>query len=131
MTTRRLALLALFGSTSWAAQAADKVVYQPVPGWVKPAPAIDPAKITPDSPVLLLLDNQQRLEGGEVWQYTDTATRIASPEMLGQAGTVTLQWQPAAGDLIVHRAEIIRGAEHIDLLKSGTSFDVLRREQQL
>ncbi len=131
MTTRRLALLALFGSTSWAAHAADKVVYQPVPGWVKPAPAIDPATITPDSPVVLLLDNQQRLEGGEVWQYTDTATRIASPEMLGQAGTVSLQWQPAAGDLIVHRAEIIRGAEHIDLLKSGTAFDVLRREQQL
>jgi hypothetical protein len=54
MTMRRLALLALFGSTSWAAHAADKVVYQPVPGWVKPAPAIDTAKITNDSPVLLV-----------------------------------------------------------------------------
>lgn len=129
--TRRLALLALFGSTSWAAHAADKVVYQPVPGWVKPAPAIDPAAITPDSPVILLLDNQQRLEGGEVWQYTDAATRIATTEMLGQIGTVSLQWQPAAGDLIVHRAEIIRGADHIDLLKTGKGFDVLRREQQL
>lgn len=136
MTMRRLALLALFGSTSWAAHAADKVIYQPVPGWVKPAPAIDTAKITNDSPVLLVLDNQQRLEGGEVWQYTDTATRIATTEMLGQAGTVNLQWQPAAGDLIVHGAEIIRGAEHIDLLKVGAAggkggFDVLRREQQL
>jgi len=131
MRMRRLALVALFGSTGWAAQAADKVVYQPAPAWVKPAPPIDPAAITPDSPVLLLLDNQQRLEGGEVWQYTDTATRIATTEMLGQAGTVSLQWQPTAGDLIVHRAEIIRGAEHIDLLKSGKGFDVLRREQQL
>jgi tetratricopeptide (TPR) repeat protein len=131
MTIRRLALVALFGSTSWAAQAADKVVYRPVPGWVKPAPPIDPTKVTSDSPVLLLLDNQQRLEGGEVWQYSDTATRIATTEMLGQAGTVSLQWQPAAGDLIIHRAEIIRGAEHIDLLKTGKGFDVLRREQQL
>lgn len=131
MTTRRLALLALFGSTSWAAHAADKVVYQPAPAWVKPAPAIDTAAITPDSLVLLLLDNQQRLEGGEVWQYSDIASRIATTEMLGQAGTVTLQWQPAAGDLIVHRAEIVRGAEHIDLLKSGKAFDVLRRERQL
>ena len=131
MTIRRLALVALFGSTSWAAQAADKVVYRPVPGWVKPAPPIDPTKVTSDSPVLLLLDNQQRLDGGEVWQYSDTATRIATTEMLGQAGTVSLQWQPAAGDLIIHRAEIIRGAEHIDLLKTGKGFDVLRREQQL
>ena len=136
MNVRRLALVALFGSTSWAAQAADKVLYQPVPAWVKPAPAIDPAAITPDSPVLMVLDNQQRLEGGTVWQYTDTATRIATAEMLGQAGTVSLQWQPAAGDLIVHRAEIIRGAERIDLLKGGADgakvgFDVLRREQKL
>lgn len=133
---RRLALVALFGSTSWAAHAADKVLYQPVPAWVKPAPAIDPGAVTADSPVLLLLDSQQRLEGGEVWQYTDTATRIATTEMLGQAGTVNLQWQPAAGDLIVHRAEIIRGPERIDLLKAGAAggkggFDVLRREQQL
>ncbi|MCU6453651.1 DUF3857 domain-containing protein [Sphingomonas sp. A2-49] len=128
---RRLALLALFGSASWAAQAADKVVYRPVPAWVKPAPPIDATGIAADAPVLLLLDNQQRLEAGEVWQYSDTATRIASPEMLGQAGTVSLQWQPAAGDLIVHRAEIIRGAQHIDLLAAGKGFDVLRREQQL
>ena len=136
MKMRRLALVALFGSTSWAAQAADKVLYQPVPAWVKPAPAVDPASVTPDSPVLMVLDNQQRLEGGTVWQYTDTATRIASAEMLGQAGTVSLQWQPAAGDLIVHRAEIIRGSERIDLLKTGAGgakagFDVLRREQKL
>ncbi len=33
MKMRRLALVALFGSTSWAAQAADKVLYQPVPAW--------------------------------------------------------------------------------------------------
>ena len=136
MKMRRLALVALFGSTSWAAQAADKVLYQPVPAWVKPAPAVDPASVTPDSPVLMVLDNQQRLEGGTVWQYTDTATRIATAEMLGQAGTVSLQWQPAAGDLIVHRAEIIRGPERIDLLKANAAgakagFDVLRREQKL
>ena len=68
MKMRRLALVALFGSTSWAAQAADKVLYQPVPAWVKPAPGVDPASVTPDSPVLMVLDNQQRLEGGTVWQ---------------------------------------------------------------
>lgn len=113
------------------AQAADKILYQPVPDWVKPAPAIDPAKITDASPVLLLLDNQQRLQDGQVWMYADSATRIASSEVLGQAGTVSLPWQPDAGDLIIHRAEIIRGAERIDLLKSGKGFSVIRREQKL
>ncbi|WP_267419092.1 MULTISPECIES: DUF3857 domain-containing protein [unclassified Sphingomonas] len=128
---RRLVILALLGASSAGAQAADKVLFQPAPDWVKPAPAIDTAAVTDASPVVLLLDNQQRLQGGEVWTYADVATRVATSEMLGQAGTVSLPWQPAGGDLIVHRAEIIRGTEHIDLLKSGKGFSVIRREQQL
>ncbi|MBA4040185.1 MAG: hypothetical protein C0468_07720, partial [Planctomyces sp.] len=122
---------ALLASASMSAQAADKILYQPAPDWVKPAPAIDPAKITADSPVLLMLDNQQRLQDGTVWAYTDTATRAATTELLGQLGTVSLTWQPAAGDLIVHRAEIIRGGDRIDLIKAGKGFSVIRREQKL
>lgn len=113
------------------AWAADKVLYQPTPDWVAPAPALDPAKITDASPIVLMLDNQQRLKDGEVWSYAETATRIASSEVLGQVGTVSFPWQPAAGDLIIHKAEIVRGAERIDLLKSGKGFSVIRREQQL
>ncbi|WP_288937211.1 tetratricopeptide repeat protein [uncultured Sphingomonas sp.] len=122
---------ALLASASMSAQAADKILYQPAPDWVKPAPAIDPARITADSPVLLMLDNQQRLQDGTVWAYTDTATRAATTELLGQLGTVSLTWQPAAGDLIVHRAEIIRGGDRIDLIKAGKGFSVIRREQKL
>ncbi len=128
---RRLVMLSVLASVGATAQAADKILYQPVPDWVKPAPAIDPAKISDASPILLMLDTQQRLKDGEVWNYTDSATRIASTEVLGQAGTVSFPWQPDDGDLIVHRAEIIRGAEHIDLLKSGKGFSVIRREQKL
>jgi tetratricopeptide (TPR) repeat protein len=131
MTMRRLALLALFGSTSWAAHAADKVVYQPVPGWVKPAPAIDTAKITNDSPVLLVLDDQERLADGQVWRYSESVTRLATSDVVQQSGTLTMGWQPAKGDLIIHAVEIVRGGTRIDALAGGKTFTVIRREQQL
>ena len=113
------------------AHAGDKPLYAPAPDWVKPAPAIDPATVKDDSPVYLILDNQQRLKDGQVTGYVETAARVGSTQILDSLGTVKLQWSPDKGDLIVHRAEIIRGTEHIDLLAAGERFSVLRREEQL
>jgi hypothetical protein len=113
------------------AHAGNKPIYADVPAWVKPAPPIDVSKLTDDAPVVLLIDNQQRLADGQVWAYFDSATRASSTQVLGAIGTIQLPWQPAHGDLIVHRVEIIRGTEHIDLLKAGGKFEVLRREQAL
>lgn len=124
----------LAGSASaWplAASAADKPVYAAAPAWVKAAPAIDASKMTDASPAIVRLDSQQRIEDGRVWTYFDTATRAASSQQLSEIGDVRLQWQPAQGDLIVHTAEIIRGTQHIDLVKGGTPFTVLRRETEL
>lgn len=113
------------------AHAGDKPLYQPAPAWVTPAPAPDAAKLTDADPAQVLNDQQQRVSGGQVWAYNDQATRIVSPQMMTQLGTVQLPWQPEEGDLIVHKAEIIRGGEHIDLLAGGPGFQVLRREEQL
>ncbi|MBB5685867.1 DUF3857 domain-containing protein [Sphingobium boeckii] len=71
------------------------------------------------------------MDNGQVWSYFDTATRAASTEIMGSIGTIQLPWQPAHGQLIVHGAEIIRGADHIDLLGNGKPFSILRREQQM
>ena len=128
---RRAALIAVLLSSASAAHAGTKPVYAPAPGWVKPAPALDPAKLGDDAPVYVILDRQQRVQDGQLWNYVDTATRVASPQVLTQLGTITLPWMPDKGDLIIHRVEIIRGGEHIDLLKGGDPFTVLRREQQL
>ncbi|MFV0624708.1 DUF3857 domain-containing protein [Sphingomonas sp. ac-8] len=122
-----LALL-LASAPAWAG---DKPIYQPAPDWVKPAPPLDTSKLDGESPVLLLVDQQHRLHDGERWAYTDGATRIASAQMLNQAGTVQLPWQPDDGDLIVHKVEILRGGERIDALAKGERFSVLRREEQL
>lgn len=128
---RRLAIFLALVAIGGVAHAGDKPLYQPVPAWVNPAPPIDATKLGDGAPVMLVLDQQQRLQDGQVWSYVETATRAASPQILGVIGTVQLPWQPAQGDLIVHRAEIIRGPERIDLLKGGDPFTVLRREQQM
>ncbi|MBB4616462.1 DUF3857 domain-containing protein [Sphingomonas abaci] len=126
------ALGALLTGTAWAGEAP---LYQPVPDWVTPAPPVGPVgPVGPSTaaPVAILFDTQQRLKDGQVWSYVDTATRMASAEILQQAGTLSIPWQPDHGDLIVHRLEIVRGPEHIDLLAPGAKrFTVLRREQQL
>lgn len=114
------------------AHAGDKPLYATAPDWVKPAPDIDGAKLAADTPALLEFDEQQRLQDGQVWKYRETAVRAVSTEALSRIGTLQFTWQPSHGDLIVHKVEIIRGSEHIDLLKGKQDpFTVLRREQQL
>lgn len=122
---------AALAGVSGPAIAGDKPLYQPVPAWVTPAPAIDPAKLGDDAPLYLTLDTQDRLADGTVWSYHDVATRMASPEVVAQAGTISIEWSPSKGDLIVHKVEIIRGGQHIDALAGGRAFTVIRREQQL
>ena len=121
----------LFSATAGfsAAFASETPLYQPAPAWVLEAPAIDPAKPSAGSP-LVVYDVQQRLEGDHVWSYVDTAFRADTPDALTQLGTLTASWSPDKGDLIIHRAQIIRAGEVIDILAGG-KFDVLRREQQL
>ncbi|KQM63622.1 hypothetical protein ASE75_10900 [Sphingomonas sp. Leaf17] len=132
MKSYRLALGVAMVAIAGAANAGDMPLYQAVPAWVKPAPAIDPAKAeAPDAPPFLIFDSQQRIEGDHVWQYVDSARRVSTQQMLEQMGTLALPWQPDKGDLMIHRAEIVRGAERIDLLKTGGRFTVLRREQGL
>jgi tetratricopeptide (TPR) repeat protein/transglutaminase-like putative cysteine protease len=113
------------------AVAGDKPLYAPAPTWVALAPPLDMAKLGSDAPVNLVLDVQQRLEGGQVWTYRETVERAASTQVLGRIGTISIPWQPQHGDLIIHKVEIVRGNERIDLIKGGTPFTVLRREQQL
>ncbi|MBX7540431.1 DUF3857 domain-containing protein [Qipengyuania sphaerica] len=86
---------------------------------------------TKRGPSTLIYDWQHRLENGLVTSYQDAAIRIDNPDMLMQQGTVTLSWLPDKGDLTIHRVEILRGKESIDLIASGSEFDVIRREQGL
>ena len=109
------------------ARAGDTPRYEPAPAWIAAAALPTVA----DDTGFVLLDRQFKLEGGELWSYTDTAFRIASPELLTQLGTLSLTWQPDHGDAIIHRLEIVRNGRTIDALADGPRFEVLRREAGL
>lgn len=63
--------------------------------------------------------------------YRDRAVRIDNSAALDSEGTLNLTWSPDKGDLRIHRLEILRDGETIDLVASGVEFEVLRREQGL
>jgi tetratricopeptide (TPR) repeat protein/transglutaminase-like putative cysteine protease len=111
--------------------ASETPLYQPAPDWIVTAAIPDLAKLDAGAPPNLIFDVQQRIENGRLWAYVDSATRIASPEMLAQATSIALPWVPDKGDLIVHELSILRGGERIDLLAKDGKFTVLRREQTL
>ncbi len=120
-----------FSATAIAmpAWAGDEVLYADVPMWVDEA-QLESEQVA-DGPAALLYDWQYRLEGGVVYAFTDMAYRLDNPQALMQQGTLSLRWLPDNGDLTIHRLEILRGNEVIDLVEQGVTFDVLRREQAL
>lgn len=110
------------------ALAGEEPLYQSAPDWIAPG-TVDH---DPDQRKLVaLIDQQIRLEDGQVAHYRDIAMRIDTPQSLSQFGTVTAAWLPDKGDLIVHRVELLRGEEVIDVLAGGQKLDVLRREAGL
>jgi len=119
------------GSAIGVAHAGDMPLYEAAPAWVTAAPLKGDGQAYAQSPALVIFDIQQRMENGVLWAYSDTATRIASAEMLAQAATIAIPWMPDKGDFIVHELSILRGTEHIDLLARGQKFTILRREEAM
>lgn len=109
--------------------AGEEPRYEPAAEWVDAA-KLDPADLPKGSP-LLLMERQVRMEPGQVAVYYDVALAMESPEALTQMGTLTTQWMPDKGDIIVHRVEILRDGKIIDLLAQDARFEVLRREGML
>jgi tetratricopeptide (TPR) repeat protein len=124
---RGFGLLLLIGAAA-PALASETPRYERAPAWVAPAP---PIRQGAGLPVLALLDQQTRIANGAVWSYRELGTRAISADALARMGTVTLNWQPFHGDLIIHRVEIVRDGQRIDVLKTGQKFNVIRREQGL
>lgn len=113
-------------SPAWAG---EEILYRPAPEWVEAA-ELPPAEEDPGKP-LRLIESQVRLDGGTVWEFRQMALALETPEALSQLGTVTADWLPDKGDLIVHSIELVRDGETLDVLGEGARFEVLRREQQL
>lgn len=129
MPIRRFAVTLLAGAASVAAMAGETVLYEAPPAWVE-VPPLDPRPAASNA-VVVLLEQQARIETGKLTTYLDSAIALDSPEALTKFGTLTANWMPDKGDLIIHRVELIRDGQVIDVLKQGARFEVLRRERGL
>lgn len=131
---RRLFVLGalIMASAAWAE---DKPNVAPIPGWVTEFPkAAKRAAPTPppaDAPIeILWFDNQFRFGAQTDERYIESAVKLLSPQGLAAMGTVVLPWRPESGTLTIHKLNIVRGAETINVL-AKQSFTVLRREGKL
>ncbi|MDZ7283938.1 tetratricopeptide repeat protein [Sphingomonas sanguinis] len=129
----KLFLAALVGTSALTqpAYASDKPVIAPAPAWVKPVTPATPSAKPDDAPIRVLLSDQQiALDKGVETVYGETALRIQTPQGLA-AGNISIPWRPETDTLTVHKLLIRRGDKVIDVLASGQTFTVVRREQNL
>ncbi|MFN3858534.1 MAG: DUF3857 domain-containing protein [Caulobacter sp.] len=113
------------------ALAAPEPVIGPAPAWVKPtAPYVLPKERT-NAPFRSLRLHQQINFGPEgVSTHVETVILIQTSQGLGVTGAIALPWSPDSDTLTIHRLEVRRGDEVIDVLEEQT-FTILRREGQL
>lgn len=115
-----------------AAAASEKPAIGPPAAWVKPMqPLTASAGKNEGAPVRMLLQDQQVfLKRGQQTTYSRTAMRIETSQGLA-AGHIAFPWRPETDEVTVHALLIRRGDQVIDVLGSGQTFTVVRREVNL
>ncbi len=114
-----------------AAAAATSLQFGPPPHWVRPTPIPAPGAATSTAIKVLLLDHQVELSPGTVSHYVESAVRIQTPQGLSMMGTVKVDWNPDTDVVVIHKIHILRGGKVIDVLGSGQTFTIARREVNL
>ena len=131
MSRLMIVVLAAAVAAATGAAAADKPAFGPPPAWVKPvALPPEPAKPPEGAVRIVLSDQQLSLEPGHATVYSDVALKIQTSQGL-DAGNVSFSWRPDTDEPTVHRLVIRRGDQTIDVLGSGQTFTVVRREPNL
>lgn len=113
------------------AAAADQPARGPAPQWVRRVAVPRPSPDFAEAPVQVLLQDQQvAFSRGARTIFTRAVMRIQTPQGLA-GGNISLPWRPGADVLTIHKLAIRRGDQLIDVLASGQTFTVLRREANL
>lgn len=108
---------------------ADQVRRGPAPAWTN-ASALLPVPQNAGGPVFLRRqDVIVHLDEHGQSQFLSFRAKVLHPSAL-QLGNLTIAWNPAAGAPVVHAIRVYRDGQAVDVLEK-TSFDILRREDQL
>ncbi len=114
-----------------AAIAAENVELGPAPGWAKPIELSGDMPPATEAPFQMLLSDQQFLiEKDKRSRYVESAYRIDNSGGLS-AGNISFVWRPEAETVTVHKIQIRRGDQIIDVLANGQTFTIARRETNL
>ncbi len=125
-----------FGVAAWlmagAAMADEALHFGPAPDWVKPMTiATVPSRDASVQPYAILSQSfQVRFADDGNKLFAETAIRIQDPLGL-RAGQPALEWDPVTDIVTIHKVQIIRNGQVIDLLARGQAFTVMRRETSL
>jgi tetratricopeptide (TPR) repeat protein len=112
--------------------AADKPERGPIPSWVQPTVLPTDNGSADDAAVKVLLSDWQfNFSASADEAYFASAMRIQTSQGLAGVGTIAVPWNPATDVLTVHKLQIDRGDQTIDVLAGGQDFTVLRRENSL
>jgi tetratricopeptide (TPR) repeat protein len=112
--------------------AADKPERGPIPSWVQPTVLPTDNGTADDAAVkVLLTDWQFNFSASGAEAYFASAMRIQTSQGLAGVGTLAMPWNPATDVLTVHKLQIDRAGQTIDVLAGGQDFTVLRRENSL
>ena len=131
---RALTIFAIaLGLAAAPALAEPAPIIAPAPEWVETVaiPQGNPELADKPTQSLLMTTQSRYSADGTMESYVETAVAVQSPQGLTSLGNIIIPWQPAQADLIVHKVQIIRGGQPIDLLAKGHQFTVLRRENNL
>lgn len=124
-------LLALLFWSSMPAFGSDEIKIAPPEEWVTSASIPSPnPKYADEAYQALLIDRQDKFSKTRTDTFFETAHHIQNAEGLALSN-VFIEWSPEFADLTVHKVNILRGEETIDLLAKGQRFDILRREPNL
>jgi hypothetical protein len=121
--------LVLAAAPAWAQ---DQVKVAAPPDWVKPI-SVTAASAGPDTPAavrIVLEDQEVRFGADGDEEFAEQVLKFQTPQGLA-AGSVTIPWNPETDTLTVHKVQILRGGQVIDVLAGGQTFTVLRRETNL
>ncbi len=110
----------------------DRPSIGPAPAWVKPVPLPAAPLESTDTPLHVLLSDQQvRFTGDTTSIYDESLILVQKPEGLRSMGSFSVQWKPDTDRITFHKFQILRGKSVIDVLGKGNTITVLRREANL
>lgn len=114
------------------ALAADALAFGPAPDWVEAVSSKAPDKPAEAGPPVraIRFDQQVRFGSDGDGIYQESVSQVRTALGLQTLGTIRLSWNPADETITVHKVQILRGGQVIDVL-AKQSFSIIRREEDL